>query len=97
MLYDLVDKAIFHCLISSKEIISLGITLDNVKRLACILGQYLIKLLASVYHMVRVNLDIGALTGNSAARNKGLVDHYFRIGQSKSLALCTCGKEKCSH
>ena len=61
MLDDLVDETVFHCLLGSEIIVSFGVTLDNVKRLACVCSKYLVELLTSVDHMVRVDLYIGAL------------------------------------
>ena len=100
---DAVDEAVCFGLLSAHVIITLGIHLDDAKRLAGVGCQMLIQPFPCGDDVIRYDLDIGRLTLCSAG---GLVNHDLCIGQGKTFApniilLFNCQtpgrRGKCTH
>ena len=91
---DSVDKTVLKSLLCGHEVVSVGVLFDLLDGLARILGQYLVEHISCAKNELGADLDIACLTLCTAER---LVDHYFAMRKSNSLALCSCGKEECAH
>src|SRR5690242_16734613 len=81
---DLVDQAVVLGFIRRKEEVALGVALDLFQRLASAVRKDLVHLRLGLEDVARMDLDVGRLALRSAEH---LVDHDFRVGQRKALAL----------
>ncbi len=68
---DLIDEAVFLGLLRRKEVVALGILLHLFQRLAGVLAEQPVHLGAGADDMVRVDLDVGSLSGQTTALTAG--------------------------
>ena len=74
--------------------ITLAVGFDGLNALAGVPGKDLIEALRDLQYLLCLDLYISALTLAAAG---GLVDHYLRIRQGNTLALCTGREEERAH
>ena len=97
---DLINEAVFFGLLRRKEVVALGIQLHLFQRLAGVLAEQPVHLGAGADEMVGMDLDVGSLSGQTAALtagDEGLVDHDLGVGQGKALALGAAGQQERTH
>ena len=90
---DLIDQAVFLCLLRGKVVVALGVLLDLFQRLAGVLAEHPVHLIADIDHVLGMDLDIRGLAGKAAAllaETDVLVDGPF-VESRKSLELKWCG------
>lgn len=58
---DLIDQAVFFCLLCGHIVIALGIQLDLFQRLTRVLAEHPVHLIADIHHVFSVDLDISGL------------------------------------
>ena len=64
---DLIDQAVFFCLLCGHIVIALGIQLDLFQRLTRVLAEHPVHLIADIDHVLGMDLDIRGLAGKAAA------------------------------
>ena len=74
---DLIDQAVFLCLQCGHIVVALGIQLDLFQRLAGVLAEHPVHLIADIDHVLGMDLDIGGLAGKAAALPAG--DAYLTL------------------
>ena len=97
---DLINEAVFLGLLRRKEVVALGILLHLFQRLAGVLAEQPVHLGAGADDVVRMDLDVGSLSGQTAALtacDQRLVNHDLSVGQSEALALGAAGQQECAH
>src|SRR3954447_19665106 len=91
---DPVDDSVLLGLLRGHEVVALGVLADLLDRLARVLGDDLVELLAQLDDLAGVDLDVGGL----ALESRGdLVDQDLRVGQRHALALRAAGEEQRAH
>ena len=93
---DLINQAVILGLLSGHIVVALGVPLQNLQRLAGVLAQQLVHAVLDVDHVVGVDLDVGGLTGQTAAlaADERLMDQDLGIGQRIPLALGAAGQQE---
>ena len=84
---DIVDQAVLLCLLRGHIVVALGVAGDDVQRLAGVLAEQRVHLLADAHDVVGVDLDVGSLAGDTLPTDKRLVDQDLGVRQGKALAL----------
>ena len=64
---DLVDQSVFLCFQRRHIVVALGVHLELLQRLAGILTEHAVHLVADIHHVLGVDLDVGGLAGEAAA------------------------------
>src|SRR4051794_6234729 len=94
LLDDPVDDPVLLGLLRGHEVVALGVLGDLLDRLARVLGDDLVELLAQLDDLAGVDLNVGGL----ALETRGdLVDQDLRVGQRHALALRAAGQEQRAH
>ena len=68
---DLVDQSVFLCFQRRHIVVALGVHLELLQRLAGILTEHAVHLVADIHHVLGVDLDVGGLAGEAAALAAG--------------------------
>ena len=58
LVINLVDETIRHCVSRTHKVITVGITLNDFQRLACVVCQNLVELLTCLQNPICMNFDI---------------------------------------
>src|SRR5690606_11398445 len=90
----LVDQAVLHRLFAAHEIVTIGVTGDDVDGLVAVVGQDLVQALADGEDLPGVDLDVRGLALEAAQR---LVDHHARMRQAVALARGAAGQQQGTH
>src|SRR3990167_11226088 len=88
---DLVDEAVLLRLVRRHEVVPVGVFLDFVERLAGVLDEQLVDLLAQPQDLAGLDRDVGRRTLHPAPR---LVDHDPRGREGEALARSTGAQEE---
>ena len=71
---DLVDQPVSGCLRSTHEVVAVGITLNDLQRLAGIGSQDLVELRARLQNLLGVDFDVACLPFAPAASRNAPID-----------------------
>src|SRR4029079_7908503 len=91
---DVVDQAVLLGLDRAHEVVALGIRLDALDRLAGVLHQQLVQLVARPEDLLGVDVDVRGLPREATER---LVDQDARVRQREALALRARGQQERAH
>ena len=75
---NLIDQAVFLGFQRGHIVVALGVQLDLLQRLAGVIAEHVIHLIADIHHVLSVDLDIGGLAGKAAALPAGLRSRQMR-------------------
>src|SRR5690606_29293242 len=90
----LIYNAICLGIIGAHEIVTVGILLQALQRLARVVRQQLVQAALDLEDLAGVDLDIRGLSLEAAER---LVNHDARVRQRVALALDTSGQQEGAH
>ena len=91
---DLIDQAVFFCLLCGHIVIALGIQLDLFQRLTRVLAEHPVHLIADIHHVFSVDLDISGLAGQAAALTACDQRLISALGSAKRLPLVPLASRK---
>src|SRR6266545_7038186 len=90
----LVDQTVLQRLVGCEEIVTVGVALDLLDRLARVLGEQAIEPFAQAQDVLGVDGDVGGLALETAQR---LMNEDGRVGQREALALASRAEKECPH
>ena len=94
---NLINQAVVQGLLGVHKVIPLGVLLHLLQGFSGVFRQHPVHLVLGALEPFGPEPDIGNLSLDAAAADKGLVNHNLAVGQGKALPLGAGGKEEGPH